>query len=87
MPARTQRGSVLLAQVRSMREYLRATDPASIPDTDRELVFSRSLPYAVVLGEAPRWVETFASGTELYWFSGGQNVLGFIAALDRAGAK
>jgi hypothetical protein len=87
MPARTKRGSVLLAQVRSMQGYLRTADPASIPDTDRELVFSRSLPYAVVLGEAPRWVEAFASGTELYWFSGGQNLQGFIAALDRALAK
>jgi hypothetical protein len=87
MPARTQRGSVLLAQVRSMQEYLRTTDPASIPDTDRELVFSRSLPYAVVLGEAQRWVGTFASDTELYWFSGGLNLQGFIAATDRAVAK
>jgi hypothetical protein len=87
MPARTKRGSVLLAQVRSMQGYLRTAGPASIPDADRELVFSRSLPYAVVLGEAPRWVEAFASGTELYWFSGGQNLQGFIAALDRAVAK
>jgi hypothetical protein len=70
-----------------MQQYLRTADPASIPDTDRELVFSRSLPYAVVQGEAPRWVEAFASGTELYWFSGGQNLQGFIAALDRAVAK
>ncbi|MBP2320656.1 uncharacterized protein (TIGR04222 family) [Kibdelosporangium banguiense] len=87
MPARTKRGSALLAQVRSMREYLRNAGPANIPDADRELVFSRSLPYAVVLGEAPRWLDAFASGNELYWFSGGRNLQGFITALDRALAK
>ncbi|ALG14610.1 hypothetical protein AOZ06_07270 [Kibdelosporangium phytohabitans] len=87
MPARTQRGSALLAQVRGLRGYLRSTDPASIPDNDRELVFSRSLPYAVVLGESPRWLEAFGSPDELYWFSGGRNLPGFIAAMDRALAK
>ncbi|ONI77252.1 hypothetical protein ALI144C_34885 [Actinosynnema sp. ALI-1.44] len=87
MPARTQRGSVLLAQVRGLRGYLRSTDPASIPDNDRELVFSRSLPYAVVLGESSRWLDAFGSPDELYWFSGGRNLPGFITAMDRALAK
>nr|CEL18904.1 hypothetical protein [Kibdelosporangium sp. MJ126-NF4]CTQ95292.1 hypothetical protein [Kibdelosporangium sp. MJ126-NF4] len=87
MPARTQRGSVLLAQVRSLRGYLRGTDPATIPDSDRELVFSRSLPYAVVLGESPRWLDAFGPSDELYWFSGGRNLPGFITAMDRALAK
>jgi hypothetical protein len=85
MPARTQRGSVLVAQVRSLVGYLRETDPASIPADDRELVFSRSLPYAVVLGEAPGWVQAFGAGNEFYWFGGGHDLQGLIAALDRAG--
>jgi hypothetical protein len=84
MPSRTKRGSVLVAQVRGLVQYLRETDPASIPDKDRELVFSRSLPYAVVLGESPKWLERFGTASELYWFSGGQNVGGFVAALDSA---
>lgn len=87
MPARTKRGSVLLAQVRSLRGYLQSATPSSIPENDRELVFSRSLPYAVVLGESPRWLEAFASSGELYWFSGGRNLPGFITAMDRALAK
>ncbi|WP_063758567.1 DUF2207 domain-containing protein [Kibdelosporangium aridum] len=87
MPARTKRGSVLLAQVRSLRGYLQSATPSSIPENDRELVFSRSLPYAVVLGESPRWLEAFASAGELYWFSGGRNLPGFITAMDRALAK
>jgi hypothetical protein len=84
MPARTKRGSVLVAQVAGLVRYLRETDPASIPEKDRDLVFSRSLPYAVVLGETPRWLEAFGTGEELYWFAGGRDMPGLIAALDRA---
>jgi Predicted membrane protein (DUF2207) C-terminal domain/Predicted membrane protein (DUF2207) N-terminal domain len=87
MPARTKRGGALLAQVRSMRQYLATIDPANIPEKDRDLVFSRSLPYAVVLGEAPRWLSAFGPDRELYWFGSGRDVQGFITALDRALAK
>ncbi|WP_158849317.1 DUF2207 domain-containing protein [Saccharothrix deserti] len=69
MPARTKRGSALLEHVRGLRGYLHTATPQDIPDSDREMVFSRSLPYAVVLGETERWLATFA-GTRpgLYWF-------------------
>lgn len=75
MPARTKRGSALLEHVRGLRGYLHAVSPGDIPEADREMVFSRSLPYAVVLGATDRWLGTFAplaSGTGgtpgLYWF-------------------
>ena len=75
MPARTRRGSALLHQVRGLLTYLTTVSPTDIPDGDREMVFSRSLPYAVVLGETERWLTTFrnldpdADGTPgLYWF-------------------
>ena len=75
MPARTKRGSALLEHVRGLRGYLHAVSPDDIPEADREMVFSRSLPYAVVLGATDRWLATFAalrSGTGgtpgLYWF-------------------
>ncbi|MFD0201349.1 MULTISPECIES: DUF2207 domain-containing protein [Saccharothrix] len=69
MPARTKRGSALLEHVRGLRGYLHTATPQDIPESDREMVFSRSLPYAVVLGETERWLATFA-GTRpgLYWF-------------------
>ena len=69
MPARTKRGSVLLEHVRGLRGYLHTATPQDIPESDREMVFSRSLPYAVVLGETERWLAAFA-GTRpgLYWF-------------------
>ncbi|MEV0681075.1 DUF2207 domain-containing protein [Actinosynnema sp. NPDC050436] len=69
MPARTKRGSVLLEHVRGLRGYLVSATPNDIPDADREMVFSRSLPYAVVLGETERWLGAFAGGRAgLYWF-------------------
>lgn len=75
MPARTKRGSALLEHVRGLRGYLHSVSPGDIPEADREMVFSRSLPYAVVLGATDRWLGTFAplasgaGGTPgLYWF-------------------
>ena len=75
MPARTTRGSALVAQVRGLRDYLHTASASQLPAADRETVFSRSLPYAVVLGEAERWLEEFAEldpgadGTPgLYWY-------------------
>ncbi|WP_106186067.1 DUF2207 domain-containing protein [Umezawaea tangerina] len=75
MPARTKRGSALLEHVRGLRGYLHSVAPGDIPEADREMVFSRSLPYAVVLGATERWLGTFAplksgaGGTPgLYWF-------------------
>lgn len=75
MPARTKRGSVLVQHVRGLLNYLRTTDAATIPPADREMVLSRSLPYAVVLGEVDGWVRRFtdldtsADGTPgIYWY-------------------
>ncbi|WP_157368326.1 DUF2207 domain-containing protein [Alloactinosynnema sp. L-07] len=75
LPVRTQRGAALVQQVRGLSGYLRAVAPDSIPVADRELVFSRSLPYAVALGESDAWLTRFAAldvaadGTPgLYWY-------------------
>ncbi len=69
MPARTRRGSALLEHVRGLRGYLVSATPNDIPEADREMVFSRSLPYAVVLGETERWLGAFTGGKSgLYWY-------------------
>jgi hypothetical protein len=84
MPARTRRGSVLVQQVRGLLSYLRTAEPGSIPDGDRELVFSRSLPYAVVLGNPEQWLSRFAE-SGLYWYEGATaNVPKLLAALTEA---
>ncbi|GGC63518.1 DUF2207 domain-containing protein [Hoyosella rhizosphaerae] len=77
LPPRTAKGQQLVSDVRGMLHYLHTVDEHSIPEEDRETVFSRSLPYAVVLGETDHWIDTFgdldpesngASG--IYWFGG-----------------
>ncbi|MFJ8963389.1 DUF2207 domain-containing protein [Lentzea sp. NPDC102401] len=88
MPARTRRGSELLEHVRGLRGYLHGVTPEDVPEADRELVFSRSLPYAVVLGETERWLTTFGQ-QDLYWYgNSGTNTdfrrsfPAFLGALD-----
>jgi hypothetical protein len=100
MPARTKRGSVLVQQIRGLVNYLRTTDAAAIPAADREMVLSRSLPYAVVLGEVDGWVRRFADldaadsatpGT--YWYETDApaefpaRFAAFLPALDAALAR
>lgn len=95
MPARTKRGSVLVQQVRGLVNYLRTTEADAIPPADREMVLSRSLPYAVVLGEAGTWthrfadLDTAADGTPgLYWYETTEpaefptRFVAFLLALD-----
>jgi uncharacterized protein (TIGR04222 family) len=61
MPARTGRGSAALAQSLGFRQYIRTAEAEQIRFEERESVFSRYLPYAIVFGEAERWAKTFAS--------------------------
>jgi hypothetical protein len=88
MPARTKRGSELLEHVRGLRGYLHGVTPQDVPEDDRELVFSRSLPYAVVLGETERWLATFGQ-QDLYWYGNSdtstdfsRSFPAFLGALD-----
>jgi hypothetical protein len=77
LPSRTARGRALAGQVRGLLDYLRTAKAEDIPPADRELVFSRSLPYAVVLGDTERWLGAFAAlnpasdgSAGLYWYGG-----------------
>lgn len=77
LPSRTARGRVLVGQVRGLLDYLHTAKAEDIPPADREMVFSRSLPYAVVLGDTERWLGTFAAlnpasdgSAGLYWYGG-----------------
>ncbi|MEV6831805.1 DUF2207 domain-containing protein [Amycolatopsis sp. NPDC051102] len=77
LPSRTARGRALAGQVRGLLDYLHTARAEDIPPADRELVFSRSLPYAVVLGDTERWLGTFAGlnpsadgSAGLYWYGG-----------------
>ena len=86
-PARTGRGSAMLARVQGFKLYLTTAEADQIKVEEREQIFSRYLPYAVVFGLAERWASIFGdigtvrpNGTAgLDWYTGrpGWNMLYF----------
>ncbi|XRQ10997.1 DUF2207 domain-containing protein [Actinomadura welshii] len=80
MPAKTARGSTVLAHTIGFRAFL---ERGEIPDggetasRQRIALFSRFLPYAVVFDTVPKWAETVKDAGEraegadnLYWYEG-----------------
>jgi uncharacterized membrane protein YgcG len=59
MPARTAKGSAMLAQARGFREYIRTAEAEQLRFEEGADIFSRYLPFAIVFGEAERWVKVF----------------------------
>ncbi|WP_459548856.1 DUF2207 family protein [Nocardia sp. X0981] len=77
LPVRTAFGRTLTSQVRGLQRGLEQVSSGRIPDADRELVFSRGLPYMVVWSRADNWVRAFRDidpsaddQPGLYWFGG-----------------
>jgi uncharacterized membrane protein len=60
MPARTARGTALLAQAKGFRTYLETAEANQIRFEEGQDVFSRYLPFAIVFGVADRWAKVFA---------------------------
>lgn len=60
MPARTARGTAVLAQTRGFRQYLETAEANQLRFEEGEDIFSRYLPYAIIFGVAERWAKVFA---------------------------
>jgi uncharacterized protein (TIGR04222 family) len=60
MPARTPKGTALLAQAKGFRTYLETAEANQIKFEEGEDVFSKYLPFAIVFGVAERWAKIFA---------------------------
>lgn len=58
--ARTATGSAIYDQSRGFEKYLRTAEAKQIKFEEAESIFSRYMPYAVVLGVADRWAKVFA---------------------------
>lgn len=77
-PARSGRGSAMLARVQGFRLYVATAEAEQLKFQEREQIFSRYLPYAMVFGLAERWAGVFArigavspdGTTGLYWYTG-----------------
>jgi uncharacterized protein (TIGR04222 family) len=61
MPARTAKGTALLAQARGFQLYLEKAEASQIRFEEGEDIFSRYLPFAIVFGVAERWAKVFAA--------------------------
>ena len=61
MPARTAKGTALLAQVKGFQLYLEKAEADQIRFEEGEDIFSRYLPFAIVFGVAERWAKVFAA--------------------------
>ncbi|BCK52490.1 DUF2207 family protein [Nocardia wallacei] len=77
LPVRTATGRELAGRVRALQRGLDALTADRVPPADRELVFSRALPFTVVGGRADNWIRAFrdlnpAADRQpgLYWFGG-----------------
>jgi len=75
MPAKTGKGSTVLAHTLGFREHLRRGEAAQVPDRQRIALFSRYLPYAVVFDVVGPWARTVEDagvqgGDNLYWYEG-----------------
>jgi len=60
-PARTATGTALLIQARGFKLYLEKAEADQIRLEERADIFSRYLPFAIVLGVADRWAKVFAA--------------------------
>ncbi|GAA1578300.1 DUF2207 domain-containing protein [Actinomadura kijaniata] len=79
MPAKTARGSTVLAHTIGFRAFLERGEVSGgeLPSQQRIALFSRFLPYAVVFGVVPKWAEVVKDAGEraegadnLYWYEG-----------------
>jgi hypothetical protein len=73
LPARRGHGRQLARRLRGLAVKLGSVRLKSVPKEQRELVFSRGLPYALALGELGPWVSVFAEykqPPDVYWHGG-----------------
>ena len=73
LPARRGHGRELARRLRGLAVKLGSVRLKSVPAEQRELVFSRGLPYALALGEQASWVSAFAAYKQppaVYWHGG-----------------
>ena len=61
MPARTAKGTALLRRVRGFRTVIETAETHMSRWAEKELVFTRFLPFAVVFGCTDRWAKAFAA--------------------------
>ncbi len=89
MPRRTARGTGMVRRVYGFRTYIETAEKQEAQFQEKENIFSKYLPFAVVFGATEKWARAFAPlGQELpdttSWYVGSHpfTVAGFGSAMD-----
>ena len=61
MPARTASGTAMLRRVRGFRRVIETAETHMSQWAEKEMIFTRFLPYAVVFGCTDKWAKAFAA--------------------------
>ncbi|HEX2090515.1 MAG TPA: DUF2207 domain-containing protein [Actinomycetota bacterium] len=76
MPRRTPKGTGMVRRVRGFRTYIERAEAQEMQFQERENLFSKYLPYAVVFGATEKWAAAFAGlddrPPETNWYVGTQ---------------
>jgi predicted membrane protein DUF2207 len=73
MPRRTPKGTGLVRRVMGFRTYIATAEATELRFDERENIFAKYLPYAIVFGLTERWAKAFASlaeETSYDWYVG-----------------
>jgi hypothetical protein len=74
MPRRTAKGTGLVRRVRGFRTYIDTAEAQEARFQERENIFSKYLPYAIVFGLTEKWARAFAAlgleTSEANWYVG-----------------
>ena len=79
-PARTAKGSRVLAELKEFRAFLESPAVETMPAEQREELISRFFPYALVFGLGERWADELAAtdtddapDEPIYWYGAPEN--------------
>ena len=59
MPRKTRKGRIAWEKIAGLEEYIRRAEVDDIREQERQGVFERLLPYAIVFGLSKRWGKAF----------------------------
>jgi uncharacterized membrane protein len=72
MPKRTQKGADVYWQILGFKEYINTAEKYRLQFTEKENIFEKYLPYAIVFGLTEKWAKAFEGiyNTPPSWYEG-----------------
>ena len=59
MPRKTRKGRIAWEKIAGLQEYIRRAEVDDIQEQERQGIFERLLPYAIIFGLSKRWGKAF----------------------------